>query len=63
MNPVANAGISVTVAEAATGLLVWLVGLAGVTIPTDVAGYIAILITAGSSYLIHTTTKEDKPNV
>lgn len=40
-------------AGAAIGILIWLLHLAGIEVPEDVAGYMETLATAGGAYWFH----------
>lgn len=58
MHPVLNTGFSATIATPVVGIIVWFASLAHLTIPSDVVGYLVVLVTVGLSYTIHTNTQE-----
>lgn len=54
MHPAANTGVSAGLGLAVVGILSWLFGLKGITIPEGVQADFGVIITATIGYVLHT---------
>ena len=57
MHPIANVGISTTIAEAVTVLVVYALSLVHIIVPDTVTEALTTLLAIASGYLIHTNTQ------